>query len=400
MPPESLSLREARNIALTAQGFDRKRPRKPSADDLRRVIRRLGLLQIDYVNVLCPAQYQVPFSRLGPYAPALLDDIIYKDRHFTEQWAHEASILPVETWPLLRHRMERHGDRPHGFSAFMKKNADFVDGVLEEIRARGPLCADDITLPAGMNHRIPGTWLRTVPRAVLETFFGRGTLAVSERLPNFARKFDLAERLIHADHHGRVVARDEAQRELLLIAARALGVGTANDLADYFRMKMAEAKPRLDELVASGSLRPVQVETWRAPAYLHPDATSARRIEAACLLSPFDPLVWFRPRLLRLFDFDHRFEIFIPEAKRKWGVYVLPFLQGDRLVARVDLKSDRPRRRLRVLAAYLEPHAEPGAVAEALARELRLMAGWLEFDSVSVGRRGGFARALAAALRA
>lgn len=397
--PTSLSLREARRIALTAQGFDRKRPRQPGPDDLRRVIRQLGLLQIDYVNVLCPAQYQVPFSRLGPYAPAMLDEVIYKDRHFTEQWAHEASILPVETWPLLRHRMEARRDRPHGFSAFMKKNAAFVDGVLNEIRTRGALCADDITLPDGMNHRIPGTWLRTVPRAVLETFFGRGTLAVAERLPNFARKFDLAERIVHADHHRRIVTREEAQRELLLIAARAHGIATANDLADYFRMKMAEASPRLKELVESGALQPVQVETWRGPAYLHPDAAASRRIDAAALLSPFDPLVWFRPRLLRLFDFDHRFEIFIPEAKRKWGVYVLPFLLGDRLVARVDLKSDRPHRRLRVLAAYLEPHAEAGPVAEALARELRLMAGWLNFDSVSVGRRGGFARALAAAMR-
>jgi uncharacterized protein YcaQ len=397
MSRDHLSLSEARRIALTAQGFDRPRPNgRVDVRHLRRTIRQLGLVQIDYVNVLVPAHYQVLFSRLGAYDRALFHDLVYRRREFTEQWAHEASILPVETWPLLRHRMEVHRVRPYGFEVFLEKNAAYVDRVLDEVRTRGPLTADELPEPDGTIRRIEGAWHASVPRAVLEAHFGRGALAVADRRPNFARVYDLAERVVPADHHGRQVGREESQRELLRQAARGHGVGTAADLADYYRMPVREARPRLAELVAAGELDEVRVEGWREPAYLHPQARLPARIDASTLLSPFDPVIWFRARAARLFDFDYRVEIFVPREKHRWGYYVLPFLLGDRLVARVDLKADRSERRLLVPAAYLERGAEAGVVADALAAELRTLAGWLGLDSVAVGTRGDFARQLAA----
>ncbi len=397
-----LSLSEARRIALAAQGFDRPRPNgRVGVGHFRRTIRQLGLLQIDYVNVLVPAHYQVLFSRLGPYNRSRLDEFVYRRGEFTEQWAHEASIVPVDSWPLLRHRMAVHRVRPYGFELFIDRNPAYVDWVLDEVRRRGPLTADDLAEPDGMARRIAGdAWVGTVPQAVLEAHFGRGLLAVAERRANFARVFDLAERLIPPEHHGRQVQPEEARRELLRRAARSQGVGTAGDLADYYRMPVREARPRLAELVAAGELREVRVEGWREPAYLHPAARLPSRIDAAALLSPFDPLIWYRARAERLFNFAYRIEIYVPEAKRKWGYYILPFLMADRLVARVDLKADRTGRRLLVLAAYLEPHAKSGAVSNALAAELRTMATWLGLDTVAVERRGDFARALAAAVRA
>ena len=401
MSRDNLSQNEARRLALAAQGFDRPRPGGPiHTTHLRRIIRQLGLLQLDFVNVLVPAHYQVPFSRLGPYMRSRLDEVVYKRREFTEQWAHEASIVPVETWPLLRHRMAAHRVRPYGFEKFLEQNPEYVQRVLDEVRARGPLTADELPPPDGDAYHLPSDWHWSVRRAVLEAHFGRGVLAVADRRPGFARAYDLAERVLSAEHHGRQVERDESQRELLRQAGRALGVGTLGDLADYFRMPAREARPRVVELVEAGELRLVRVEGWREPAYLHPEAKVPRCIEVAALLSPFDPLIWFRRRAKRLFDFEHRFEIFVPAEKRKWGCYVLPFLMGDRLVARVDLKADRSERRLRVLAAHLEPHAEAGSVAETLAAELRGMAGWLGMESVAVKGQRAFARTLAAAVRA
>ncbi len=401
MPRNPLSLDEARRIALAAQGFDRRRPAgRVDARHLRRTIRRLGLLQLDYVNVLVPAHYLVVFSRLGPYGPSLLDDLVYRRREFTEQWAHVASILPVETWPLLRHRMEARRVRPYGFESVMQRHPDYVESVLEAVRSRGPLAAADLPGPDGVARRIPGAWAGTVPGAVLEALFGRGALAVAGRQPNFARVFDLAERVIPAEHHGRRVGREEAERELLRLAARSCGVGTAADLADYYRMKPAEARPRLAELVEAGVLGEVRVEGWREPAYVHREARCPARIDAAALVSPFDPLVWYRPRAARLFGFEYRIEIYVPPDRRRWGYYVLPFLLGERIAARVDLKADRAARRLLVTAAYVEPGSDPGRVAAALAFELRTMAGWLGLGAVTVGRRGDLARRLAAALRA
>jgi uncharacterized protein len=394
-----LSLTEARRIALAAQGFAWPRPRRVTIRDLARTIRRLGLVQLDYVNVLVPSHYQVPFSRLGRYDRTLLDRLVYGSGEFTEHWAHEASIVPTETWPLLRYRRDEHRVRPWGFEKFLRRNPGYVSRVLEEVRSRGPLRADELPRFAGASHELEHAWFKSVPRAVLEAHFGRGALAIAAREADFARRYDLAERVVPTEHHSRAVEREEGQRQLLLQAARAHGVGTAADLADYFRMPVGQARPRLAELVASGALREARVEGWREAAVLHPE-TQPARIEAHSLLSPFDPLVWFRPRTRKLFGFDYRFEIFVPSAKRRWGAYVLPFLLGDRLVARVDLKSDRAGRRLFVVGAWLEPEADGAAVAPALAAELREWAAWLGLDRVAIGRRGDFARKLSQALRA
>jgi uncharacterized protein len=394
-----LSLAEARRLALAAQGFDRPRPKRVTIRDLARTIRQLALVQLDYVNVLVPSHYQVPFSRLGPYDRALLDRLVYGSGEFTEHWAHEASIVPTETWPLLRYRRDDYRVRPWGFEKFIRENPVYVARVLEEVRTRGPLRADEVAHFPGAARELEHAWFRSVPRAVLETHFGRGALAIAARESDFARRYDLAERVVPAEHHGRAVEREEAQRQLLLQAARAHGVGTAADLADYFRMPVGIARPRLVELLASGALREARVEGWREAAYLHPDA-AASRIEARTLLSPFDPVVWFRPRTRRLFGFDYRFEIFVPSPNRRWGAYVLPFLLGDRLVARVDLKADRVAPRLLVVGAWVERDADGAAVAPALADELRFWAAWLGLGRVAVGKRGDFARALGAALRA
>ena len=397
---ESLSIGEARRVALAAQGFDRPRPTAVNAGHLRRVIRQVGLLQIDSVNVLLPAHYQVPFSRLGAYDRARLDALIYRDREFTEQWAHEASILPVEHWPLIRHHLGPHERRWGALAKFMAANADYAARVLEEVRARGPVLAGEITEPDGTRARGGGWWGWTMAKAALEGHFARGAIAIAERrTAGFARAYDVVERVIPGDHHLRTMAREDAQRELVRLAARANGVATARDIADYYRMAPREARQRVAELASAGELHEVRVEGWRDVAYLHADARIPRAISAAALLSPFDPVIWFRPRAERLFHFDYRIEIYVPKEKRKFGYYVLPFLLGDALVARVDLKADRAAGLLRVLGAYVEAHARAGDVASPLARELLTMARWLGLDDVSVAKRGSLAGALSAAIR-
>ena len=399
MARTDVSLAEARRIALAAQGFDLPRPPGGvTTEELGRTVQALGVVQIDYVNVLVPAQYQVPFSRLGPYQRAQLDDLVYRRRELTEQWAHEASIVPVDTWPLLRHRRAKHRIRPRGFDRFLALHEAYVEWVLDEVRARGPLTADDLPAPPGEGRRIAGAW-HTVPRAVLEAHFGRGLLAVAARRPNFARAFDLAERVIDRVHHGHEVRADEAERELVRRAARAHGIATAGDLADYYHVPIRDARVRIAELVSARELVEVRVEGWREPAFLHRAARVPPRLHACALVSPFDPLIWTRDRAARLYGFDYRIEIWVPAARRRFGYYVLPFLYGDRLVARVDLKADRPARRLDVLAAFAEQHA-PRAAAAALAAELRVLAGWLGLDEVRIGRRGDMAAALSRAVKA
>jgi uncharacterized protein YcaQ len=372
----TLSLAEARRLALAAQGFHRKRPRRATVRHLRDTIRRLGLLQIDCVNVVCAAHYMVPFSRLGPYDRSAFDKLIYRSGEFAEHWAHEISIIPAETWPLLRYRRETDRVRPWGFAKVLEERADYAAWVLEEIRRRGPLAADDLPHPDGATGRIPGAWIGTVTRGVLEAHFLRGTLAAVGRRSDFSRVYDLAERLIPAEHRARQVEYDEGRRALLLQAARAHAVGTAKDLADYFRMPVGDARPRLRELVESGQLHEAQVEGWREFAYLDPNAEEPRSVEAAALLSPFDPLIWCRSRVQRLFGFEYRVEIFVPPEKRKYGFYVLPFLLGEKLVARVNLKMDRATRRLRVLGKWFEER-KTAAVDAALSAELRVLEDWL-----------------------
>jgi uncharacterized protein YcaQ len=280
----------------------------------------------------------------------------------------------------LRYRRETDRVRPWGFAKVLEEQAGYAAWVLEEVRRRGPLAADELPPPGnGAPHRIPGTWIGTVMRGVLEAHFLRGSLAAAGRRADFSRLYDLAERLIPSEHLSRSVEHDEGRRALLLHAARAHAVGTAKDLADYFRMSVGEAKPLLRELVEGGQLQEARVEGWREIAYLDPHAKASPKMEAAALLSPFDPLIWSRPRVERLFGFKYRVEIFVPPEKRTHGFYVLPFLLGDKLVARVDLKADRANGRLLVLGKWFEGR-KTAAVEAALSAEVRVLAHWLKLS--------------------
>jgi uncharacterized protein YcaQ len=399
MARRKISLNAARKIALAAQGFDRPRPgAEVNAGHIRRVIEHLGLLQLDFVNVLVPAHLLVLFSRLGPFRHHRFHRSVYGSGNFTEQWAHEASIVPIELWPVLEHRREDYRPYPNSPIMKLKGKSSYLKQVIEIVSEKGPVTSQDLPWFEGPKRR-PGDWHRSVPRWALEYHFGSGGVAVTHRQTNFQRVYDIPERVIDEDHRARSVSRRAAQRELLRRAAQRCGVGTLQDLADYYRMSPREAAPRIDELVAGGELLEVTVEGWQATAYLSPDARCPRRISAARILSPFDPLVWFRPRTERLFDFHYRIEIYVPEAKRKWGYYVLPFLLDDRIVARVDLKADRRNGDLLVLASHPEEGIDVDKTAAGLAGELRLLADWLGLDRVRVSRRGRFARPLSSAVR-
>jgi len=395
MARRKISLTEARRIALAAQGFDRQRPRVPiNAGHIRRTIRRIGLLQLDYVNVLIPAHLLVLFSRLGAYDQARFHKVVYEGRDFTEQWAHEASIVPTELWPVLQHRREDYRPYPNSPIMKLKGKSKYLSEVLEIARKTSPVTAQDMPPFEGPKRR-PGDWHRSMPRWALDYHFGCGAVAVADRLPNFQRVYDVPEKLIDAAHRERTLTRDAAQRELLRRAANASGVATLLDLADYYRMSAKEAAPRVDELVAAGDIREVEVESWSSPAYLARGAKAPHNIPAGSLLSPFDPVVWFRPRAERLFDFHYRIEIYVPAKKRKWGYYVLPFLLDDRIVARVDLKADRKNSTLLVLASHAEQGIDEERTIVALTAELRRLADWLRLENIRISRRGPFARKLA-----
>jgi len=400
MARKRLSLNEARRVALAAQGFDRRRPKSvPSRGHIRRVIGRLGLLQLDFVNVLVPAHYLVAYSRLGPYDRGLLNDVVYKGRDFIEHWAHEASIVPVECWPMLKYRRDEFKPWPNSPIMKIRGRTKYLQNAIKTVQERGPVTSNDLAPVARPGSR-PGDWKKSVPRWALEVHFGHGRVSVADRQSNFQRVYDVPERIVDEPHFSRQLTRDEAQRALLDIAAKSHGVGTLRDLADYFRMSPKDAAPRIAELVEIGAVSEVAVDSWEEPAFLHQSARLPKKIECGSLLSPFDPVVWFRPRAERLFDFHYRIEIYVPASKRKWGYYVLPFLLNDRIVARVDLKADRKASQLLVLAAHEEDGIDSASVTDALALELRTLADWLGLERIKVSRKGAFARQLAASCRA
>jgi len=389
-----LSLAQARRLALGAQGFAESRPTgRVDRRHLRRVLDRVGLIQIDSVNVVARSQELVLFARLGPHPRTLIDDAT-RDGELFEYWVHEASHVPTAHHPLYRWSM----DAPRkwgGFHRFKDERADFIDEVYEIVRERGPIVASELSEREGKK----GPWWDyDDAKVALEILFDHGRVTAVRRAGDFARLYDLAERVIPADVLAQPTPPEpEARKQLLVMAARSHGVGTAADLADYHRLK--HTRPLFAELVEEGRLLPVEVEGWRQPAYLHPDAVIPRRVEARALLSPFDPVVWFRDRALRLFEFHYRIEIYVPKPERRYGYYVLPFLLGDTIVARVDLKADRAAGALRVRSAWGEPGIDEEQVAAELANELATMSGWLGLDEVVVADRGDLARALTRAVR-
>src|ERR1700733_700456 len=396
-----LNLARARRIALAAQGFDRPRPaRPPSAARIAKLVTQLGLLQLDSVNVFERSHYMPVFSRLGPYDKSRPDRIAGHgtgriDRRLVEYWAHEASLIPVEVHPLFRWRMADVDREAWGSIARVaREQPELVAQTLELVVRDGPIRARDtgaVRPPPRPGHM----WNWHEGKVALEHLFFTQRIGAARRV-NFERLYDTIERVLPGEILERPTpSQDEAQRELVRIAARALGVATEPDLGDYFRLPRRDSKARVAELVAAGELTPVEVEGWTAPAYLWPAARQPRKLHARALLSPFDSLIWFRQRTERLFDFRYRIEIYTPAAQRVHGYYVLPFLLGDRLVARVDLKSDRARGALLVQSAHAEEGVDSAHVAGERADELRLVAGWLDLDGVVVARRGNLARELA-----
>ena len=402
MTRDKLTAGEARRIALAAQGFGAPRAEgEVGKRQLLKLVDRLGVVQIDSVNVVSRTHYLPAFSRLGAYPRELLEEVAWgRKPALLEYWGHEASLTPMATQPLLRWRMEDAQNGVgvwKGIARFLRERRDLVDRALGEIEARGPLAASD--LEVGLKGA-GGWWGWSESKRALEGLFWTGELTTATRRGTFERVYGITDKVLPKA----IVAtptppRDEAQRGLLMIAARALGVATERDLRDYFRMPVADTKLRIAELAEAGALVPVTVKGWREQAYLDPAARRPRRIDAAALLSPFDNAIWFRERTERMFGVRVRLEIYTPAHKRTHGYYVLPFLEGDALTARVDLKADRKAGVLVVQASHAEPWASD-ATPVALARELKLMAGWLGMGSVRVEKRGDLAGTLGDAVEA
>lgn len=399
MTRDTLTAGEARRIALAAQGFGGDRDAPVSKRQLVKLIERLGVVQIDSVNVVSRTHYLPAFSRLGAYPRELLENAAWaKTRPLFEYWAHEASLLPLATQPLLRWRMEdaRNGVGTwKGIARFLRERRDFIDRVLDEIATRGPLSASELE----MGHKGEGGWWGwSEAKRAVECLFWAGELTTATRRGTFERVYGLPEKVLpKAIHEIPTPSREDAQRELYRIAARAMGVATARDLRDYFRMPVEGAKDRLAELVDAGHLAPVTVKGWREQAYLDPAARRPRWINHTALLSPFDNLIWFRDRTERMFGVKVRLEIYVPAEKRQHGYYVLPFLEGDALTARVDLKADRKAGVLIAQSAHAEPWASDETPVR-LAAELKRMAGWLGLETVRVEPKGDLAPALSDAL--
>lgn len=414
---KELSTAEARRVALAAQGMDGRRGRagsaaRPGVPQVRAVARRLHALQIDTVNALVVAHYLPAFSRLGPYPFAALDRLTNERHELVEtRVGHQASYVPVELTPLLRWRLE---EPSREWRKAWRATVDpgYAQAVEDQVVDGGPLTLRDLDDPRRRPKLAPHeltirrrdgqpyaasslAWGRPSDgKTVLDGLVAEGRLALAGRRGT-ERMYDLVERVVPATVlSAPTPTAQDAQRELVRLSAAALGVATTPDLADYFGLKVGDVRVAVRDLVASGALEEVRIEGWKGPAFFAAGSRVPREVEGRALLGPFDSLTWSRDRVQRLFDFSFSFEIYVPEAKRRFGYYVLPFLLDEALVARVDLKADRGDGALRVLGAFVEPGANVAAVVPALADELRDLAGWLGLERVEVGDRGDLARPL------
>lgn len=395
--PENISAASARRISLAAQGFGIPRPAAIGTRQLNGLMRRLGTLQIDSVNVFERSHYLPVVARLGPYDKALLDRLTLRPKApYLEYWAHVATLIPRDDWPLWKWRMARMRDKYGKPGGWVAEHPKMIGFVLDELRANGPMAASDIEHDDNVR-RGPWWGLSDIKEA-LEYLFLFGDVVTAGR-KRFERVYALPAQILPPALLDAEVPADDAQRELVRRALGAHGVGTAKDIADYYRLYVATAARLLEELVGTGEAERVSVEGWKSPGYLAAGARIPRRIETAALLSPFDPVVWERDRVLRMFGFHYRIEIYTPAPKRLFGYYTLPALVDEAIVGRIDLKSDRQNGVLRVQSAWREPHA-PRGTEERLVPVLRELAAWQGLGDILVVDRGDLARNLAVALGA
>lgn len=397
---ETVSPQLARRIALAAQGFGRPIPAEARTRQVTGVIDRLGLLQIDSVNVFERSHYLPAFSRVGAYDRAALDRLSGRRGRLVEYWAHQAAFIPRDLWPLFAFRRAEYLRKGSDWGGAVAENRQLAAWLISELAAKGPMRASEIEHDA--NERRGPWWGWSDVKRTLEWMFRTGEVVCVERR-RFERVYALPEQALLPAELDVQVDEADAVRELVARAAAALGIATAADLADYWRMKAAEVRPAIEALVDAGVLLPVTVPGWHSagrptPAWVHRDARRPRRVESTALLSPFDPVVWFRPRTERVFGFHYRIEIYTPEPDRVFGYYSLPVLVDDAIVGRVDLKSDRKAGLLRVQSAWHEPGADAGSIAERLVPVLRRAAAWQGLGDVVVAGRGDLSPALDAEL--
>ncbi len=387
-----LTIDQARRYALAAQGLTEPRPSgRIDVRHFRKVVDRLGVIQLDSVNAFSRAHFMPFFSRLGSYDRDALDQWLWRSGELFEYWGHMASLLPAKHHRLFRWRM----DQPLTWKAYenLERNRPgFIDDVLRQVRQRGPIRTSELEDTGERLGRRMWNW--NDGKVALEALFADGQVTTADR-PGFVRLYDVPERVIPSEHlDAPGLDREEAQIALILKAAEAMGVATVDDLADYYRIRMPEARPLIRRLADRQDLVEVEVDGWDRPGFLHPEARLPRRPTGPALLSPFDNLIWYRERLERLWGFHYRIEIYVPEHKRVHGYYVLPFLLDGDLVARVDLKTDRKEGVLRVKGAFGEPGVDRVAVGRALREELEVVAGWLGVDYIDVARNGDLAGSL------
>jgi uncharacterized protein len=408
-PHVELSAAEAGAIALAAQGFQQPRPTTtPRLEDVQQLAAKLGAVQIDAVNVLVRSHYLPFYSRLGEYDMRRVDHLAYGEHQLFGYWGHAASLMPMELYPAMRWRMKRYAENKDwkSFQArLQRERPGYLEAIQREIAERGPLSFTDLADPARREKvqtkyaESSIAWYRwSDGKSALEGLFDSGRLAVADRR-GFQRRYDLVERVIPADVLAApALPEDEGQRKLALAAVRSLGVAAVRDVADYFRLPVAAARARLRELSDAGMVQQALVQDWPGDVYLDPNAWAAPSC-ARALLSPFDSLIWERDRTQRLFGFRHLFELYVTASKRRYGYFVLPFLLGDKIVARVDLKAQRETGTLAVLGAYIEPGSSAPSISGELAAELRRVADWLSLDTVEISQRGDLSADLRVAAR-